>query len=162
MGIAELTAIILPFKSSPWSVKIHERRSECFLNVHDYQKAISDLKALSKLVPDNTDAYYRISEISYALGDAETGLVNIRECVKLDSDNKKCSDLYKKFKKLNKLLENMRKAHDEANYVECVENGKKIKAEFADSYHFRSKGQSQICICSSKVDLSEATTRRPC
>jgi DnaJ family protein C protein 3 len=130
---------------------MHERRSECFLSIHDYLKAISDLKALSKLVPDNTDAYYRISEISYALGDAETGLNNIRECVKLDSDNKRCSELYKKLKKLSKLLDNMRKAQDEENYVECVNNAKKIKTDFADSYHFRSKAQSQICICSSKV-----------
>lgn len=50
---------------------------------------------LTKLLPDNTEGYYRISTLYYQLGEEEDGLREIRECLKLDPDHKKCYPFYK-------------------------------------------------------------------
>ena len=61
-------------KSCPWSTEVHEYRSECYLSVGDVSKAILDINALAKLIPDNTKAYQRLSELHYSLGDADLAL----------------------------------------------------------------------------------------
>ena len=61
-------------ESCPWAVEIHEQRSNCFLSIGELNKAVMDLNALAKLVPDNTKAYYKLTEIHYALGEAEYAL----------------------------------------------------------------------------------------
>ena len=53
---------------------MHELRSQCYLSVGDVQKAINDIATLSKLIPDNTDGYYKLSDLHYSLGDAEAAL----------------------------------------------------------------------------------------
>lgn len=58
----------------PWSTEIHELRSECHLKLGDISKAINDIDFLAKLIPDNTEAYYRLSELHYIMGDAEYAL----------------------------------------------------------------------------------------
>ena len=61
-------------KTSPWAIEVHELRSQCFLNTGDTQKAINDITALSKLIPDNTEAYLKLSNLHYSLGDADAAL----------------------------------------------------------------------------------------
>lgn len=58
----------------PWSTELHELRSECYLTMGDVSKAINDINALSKLIPDNTKAFYKLSELHYSLGDADSSL----------------------------------------------------------------------------------------
>ena len=61
-------------ESCPWSTELHEFRSDCYLNMGDLNKAILDINALAKLIPDNTKAYYLLSELHYKLGDADLAL----------------------------------------------------------------------------------------
>ena len=61
-------------ETCPWSTELHEFRSDCYLNIGDLNKAILDINALAKLIPDNTKAYYLLSELHYKLGDAELAL----------------------------------------------------------------------------------------
>jgi len=61
-------------ETCPWSTELHEYRSDCFLNLGELNKAILDINALAKLIPDNTKAYYLLSELHYKLGDAELAL----------------------------------------------------------------------------------------
>lgn len=49
-------------------------RAECFIQMGEMGKAISDLKAASKLKNDNTQAFYKLSTIYYNLGDHEMSL----------------------------------------------------------------------------------------
>ena len=61
-------------ETCPWSTEIHQFRSDCYLNVGDVNKAILDINALAKLIPDNTNAYYKLSELRYSLGEADLAL----------------------------------------------------------------------------------------
>jgi len=139
----------------PWSTELHELRSECFLSMGDVTKAINDINALSKLIPDNTKAYYKLSELHYTLGDADSSINNIRECLKLDPDHKMCSTLYKKLKKLVKLIERMKKSSDEQRFDECVNAAKQIIESDRDAANFKHKAESFICSCNSKAKNSK-------
>jgi hypothetical protein len=44
------------------------------LSIGEINKAILDINALAKLIPDNTKAYYRLSELHYAMGEADLAL----------------------------------------------------------------------------------------
>ncbi|OBS76539.1 hypothetical protein A6R68_17014, partial [Neotoma lepida] len=88
-----------------WDAELRELRAECFIKEGEPRKAISDLKASSKLKNDNTEAFYKISTLYYQLGDHELSLSEVRECLKLDQDHKRCFAHYKQVKKLNKLIE---------------------------------------------------------
>lgn len=57
-----------------WDVTSREMRAECFVQMGEMGKAISDLKAASKLKNDNTQAFYKLSTIYYHLGDHEMSL----------------------------------------------------------------------------------------
>lgn len=142
-------------ESCPWSVESHQLRSECHLNVGDLQRAANDIHALSKLIPDNTEAYLKLSEIHYELGDADQALVNIRECLKLDQDHKKCSDLYRKLKKLAKFIENMKKSDDESRYDDCIRAAQSIIELVAQSKKFIQQSESYICSCNSKAKYTQ-------
>jgi DnaJ family protein C protein 3 len=78
---------------------------------------------------------------------------NIRECLKLDPDHKKCSDFYKKLKKLSKFLDNMKRAHDEQRYDECINSANKVIDFDSSSNKFVLKSETYICICQSKVSV---------
>lgn len=84
-------------------------------------------------------------------GDADSSLNNIRECLKLDPDHKKCSDFYKRLKKLAKFLENMKKSHDEQRYDECVNAANRVIEFDRNANQFVIKSETYICICNSKV-----------
>lgn len=104
-------------------------RAECLIEMGEMGKAISDLKATSKLKNDNTQAFYKLSTIYYTLGDHEMSLKwdtfltgdewacfsgieafshrfcsEVRECLKLDPDHKQCYSHYKQVRKLNKQI----------------------------------------------------------
>lgn len=71
--------------------------------------------------------------------------------MKLDPDHKKCSDMYKSLRKLVKFIENMKKAHDEQNYNECLNAAQKVIAHDPKAHNFVLKGQSYVCSCNSKA-----------
>ena len=71
--------------------------------------------------------------------------------MRLDPDHKKCSDYYKMLRKLNKLIERMRKSHDENNYADCVSTAQTIIDQHPNSMSFYTKCQSYICACQSKA-----------
>uniref|UniRef100_A0A3Q3FX04 DnaJ homolog subfamily C member 3 n=1 Tax=Labrus bergylta TaxID=56723 RepID=A0A3Q3FX04_9LABR len=68
---AQLDTII---ETCVWDVSSREMRAECFIQMEEMGKAISDLKATSKLKNDNTQAFYKLSTIYYKLGDHEMSL----------------------------------------------------------------------------------------
>lgn len=58
----------------PWSIELHELRSECYLSLGYISEAIRDINALSQLIPDNTKAFYELSELHYTLGDTNASI----------------------------------------------------------------------------------------
>nr|XP_019945309.1 PREDICTED: dnaJ homolog subfamily C member 3 [Paralichthys olivaceus] len=117
-----------------WDVTSREMRAECFIQMGEMGKAISDLKAASKLKSDNTQAFYKLSTIYYNLGDHGMSLNEVRECLKLDPDHKQCYSHYKQVKKLNAGI-----------YEEAVSKYEAVMKTEPNVHHFSLLAKERIC-----------------
>jgi DnaJ family protein C protein 3 len=111
----------------PWDAELRRMRSNCYMDLGDATHAVMDLRFTTKLNNDDTDGLYRLSSIQYQLGDVENSLKEIRECLKLDPEHKYCFPLYKKLKKLDKLITDAERSGQNQDYGECVDDIKKVR-----------------------------------
>uniref|UniRef100_A0A7E4VN23 J domain-containing protein n=1 Tax=Panagrellus redivivus TaxID=6233 RepID=A0A7E4VN23_PANRE len=109
-----------------WDPDLHRKRSHCRRQRGDIQNAIADIRAISKLVPDSTEAYLEISRMYYEIGDIENALIQIRECLKLNPDHKECFPVYKKAKKLQKMRESLDEFAKKEHWEKCIEKADQI------------------------------------
>ena len=68
----------------------------------------------------------RLSSLQYQTGELEEALREIRECLKLDPEHKYCFPLYKKLKKLDKLVQDAEKSGESEQYEDCTSDLKKV------------------------------------
>ncbi|XP_078118092.1 dnaJ homolog subfamily C [Sander vitreus] len=128
-----------------WDVTSREIRAECFIQMGEMGKAISDLKAASKLKSDNTQAFYKLSTIYYNLGDHEMSLTEVRECLKLDPDHKQCYSHYKQVKKLNKQIQSAEELIQEQRYEDAVSKYEAVMKTEPNVRHFALLAKERMC-----------------
>jgi len=165
-----LSALI---EKSPWSIEFLEARAECYEHRGMFDDAILDLRPTTKLNPDNTKNWYKISLLHYRQGEIERSLETIRECLRLDQDHKACGDHYKKVKKLNKHLvaandaiqnRDWRKAYESLDSAETA-NKDKIRAVTIDIEQNRCRGAAEkknadgIKHCNTAIEMSDNHAR---
>lgn len=134
-----------------WDVDSRDMRAECFIQMGETVKAITDLKATSKLRSDNTQAFYRLSTIYYSLGDHETSLDTIRECLKLDPDHKQCFSHYKQVKKLSKQIQAAEEFIQEERYEDAVSKYESVMKTEPNVPQYTQQAKERICHCLSKL-----------
>uniref|UniRef100_A0A803SZI0 J domain-containing protein n=1 Tax=Anolis carolinensis TaxID=28377 RepID=A0A803SZI0_ANOCA len=135
---------------SPWDPEAKELRSECYLYLGNYDKAIMDLKPTTKLRNDNRAAFLKLSKLYYNLGEHEESLNQVRECLKLDQDDKNCFSHYKQVKKLSKQLETAEEHVKAHRYEDAIEKYKAAMKTEPNVEIYTSKAKGRICHCLSK------------
>uniref|UniRef100_A0A671SSV2 DnaJ homolog subfamily C member 3 n=1 Tax=Sinocyclocheilus anshuiensis TaxID=1608454 RepID=A0A671SSV2_9TELE len=133
-----------------WDADSREMRAECFVQLGEMGKAISDLKAASKLKSDNTQAFYKLSTIYYNLGDHEMSLNEVRECLKLDPDHKQCFSHYKQVKKLNKQIQAAEELIQQQMYSDAVSKYESVMKTEPNVPQFILNAKERMCHCLSK------------
>lgn len=146
-----ITVLAKPIEVCPWDPELHELRAECYLQLKEYMKAITDIRPTTKLRPDNTQAYYKLSTWLYAIGDAEESLKEIRECLKLDADHKSCHTHYKKVKKLVQQIQSAEDAVKEQHWNDCISRVDKMLKIENEVETFLDKASSLLCHCHSQA-----------
>ncbi|KAJ8282171.1 hypothetical protein COCON_G00046900 [Conger conger] len=142
-----------------WDVSSRELRAECMIQMGEMGKAISDLKATSKLKNDNTQAYYQLSTIYYQLGDHEMSLTEVRECLKLDPDHKQCFSQYKQVKKLNKQILAAEDLIQQQRFGDAISKYESVMKTEPHVSHYTKQAQERICHCLSQdKQATEAIT----
>ena len=58
-----------------WHVGLREKRAECYMQLGEYGKALSDIRATTKLMQDSTQAFHKMAVITYNMGDSHESLV---------------------------------------------------------------------------------------
>ncbi|ESO83868.1 hypothetical protein LOTGIDRAFT_151060 [Lottia gigantea] len=134
----------------PWDPTFHEIRSECYEAQGDLFKAASDIRQSTKLRADNTRGYFKLSSLHYEMGEADESLVQIRECLKLDPDNKQCFPHYKKVKKLVKLMTSAQESINNEEYDKCVKKAEEMLKVESLVHHYVSRAGQHKCKCYSK------------
>uniref|UniRef100_A0A8C2ER12 DnaJ homolog subfamily C member 3 n=1 Tax=Cyprinus carpio TaxID=7962 RepID=A0A8C2ER12_CYPCA len=138
------------FQTCVWDADSREMRAECFIQLGEMGKAISDLKATSKLKSDNTQAFYKLSTIYYNLGDHEMSLNEVRECLKLDPDHKQCFSHYKQVKKLNKQIQAAEELIQQQMYSDAVSKYESVMKTEPNVPQFILNAKERMCHCLSK------------
>ncbi|XP_014382449.1 dnaJ homolog subfamily C member 3-like [Alligator sinensis] len=135
---------------SPWDPEAKELRAECHLHLGDPTKAILDLKPTTKLRSDNRAAFLKLSRLYYRLGEHEEALAQVRECLKLDQDDKACFSHYKQVKKLSKQLESAEEHVTAQRYEDAIEKYKAAMKTEPSVEVYTTKAKVRICHCLSK------------
>lgn len=151
-AVAHLDTII---ETCVWDVSSRELRAECFIQLGEMGKAISDLKATSKLKNDNTKAFYTLSTIYYNMGDHEMSLTEVRECLKLDPDHKLCYGHYKQVKKMNKQILSAEELIEQHRYGDAVSKYETVMKTEPNVHQYSHHAKERICHCLTQNQQAE-------
>ncbi|XP_029609758.1 dnaJ homolog subfamily C member 3 isoform X2 [Salmo trutta] len=154
---------------SPWDPETRELRAECYIRLGDPRKAIQDLTPTTRLRNDNRAAFLKLSTLHYSLGEHQESLGHVRECLKLDQDDKDCLSHYKQVKKLSKQLDSAEEHIEEARYQEAIVKYESVMRTEPNVPYYTNKANERICFCLVKnkmaakaIDIcSEAHQRDP-
>ncbi|XP_076016207.1 dnaJ homolog subfamily C member 3b [Genypterus blacodes] len=136
---------------SPWDPESRELRADCFIRMGDPQKAIQDLAPTTKLRNDNRAAYLKLSTLHYSLGQHQESLNHIRECLKLDQDDKECFSHYKLVKKLSKQLDTAEELIQEERHQDAIEKYESVMKTEPTVPHYTNLAKERICFCLVKL-----------
>ncbi|CAK5103262.1 unnamed protein product [Meloidogyne enterolobii] len=134
-----------------WDADLHRKRGKIRLARGDTQNAISDIRAVAKLVPDSTEVYLEISRIYYETGDAENAMTQIRECLHLNPEHPLCFPFYKKIKKLLKLRKDLDNSIQKERWAECLDKSTSILKFEQDVDRIQLDTYKQRCKCNVKL-----------
>ncbi|XP_072935499.1 dnaJ homolog subfamily C member 3 [Epargyreus clarus] len=140
-------------EASPWSAQLRQLRAECYIALNDLLSAVSDIRSVNRLQQDSTDGYYRLATLLYQLGRVTEALKEIRECLKLDPEHKKCFPFYKKVKKVDKLLLDCEEHSESKNFVGCIESANKVLKVEDEVTLVVFEARKWLCSCSTKEEL---------
>jgi DnaJ family protein C protein 3 len=144
-------------ETSPWAAQLYELRSEMHMANGDEMAAVSDIRSATKLQSDNTEGYYKLSQLLYKLGHATDSLKSIRECLKLDPEHKDCFPFYKKIKKVEKFLTEAETSMEEKSYQQCIDAALKVLKNENEVHNIIYNAKRLLCACySNDEQTSEA------
>ncbi|XP_026209025.1 dnaJ homolog subfamily C member 3b [Anabas testudineus] len=136
---------------APWDPESRELRAECYIRMGDPQKAIQDLTPTTRLRNDNRAAFLKLSMLHYSLGEHHDSLNHIRECLKLDQDDKKCFSHYKQVKKLSKQLDNAEELIQMERYQEAIDKYESVIKTEPNVPFYTNLAKERICFCLVKI-----------
>ncbi|XP_063634126.1 dnaJ homolog subfamily C member 3 [Cydia splendana] len=137
---------------SPWSAQLRQLRAESYIALNDLFSAVSDIRSVNRLQQDSTDGYYRLATLLYQLGHVSDALKEVRECLKLDPEHKKCFPLYKKIKKVDKLLLDCEEQSEARDYVKCMSSAEKVLKIEDEVSLVVFEAKRWLCSCATKEE----------
>ncbi|NP_001296552.1 dnaJ homolog subfamily C member 3 [Bombyx mori] len=142
---------------SPWSAHLRQLRAESYVALNDLFSAVSDIRSVNRLQQDSTDGYYRLATLLYKLGHVSDALKEIRECLKLDPEHKKCFPFYKKVKKVDKLLQECEDKSSARDFAGCMKSASAVLLVETEVTLVIFEARRWLCSCAVKEELySEA------
>ncbi|EFO20110.1 hypothetical protein LOAG_08383 [Loa loa] len=134
-----------------WHANLYRNRAKCREKLGDVQKAIVDYRTVTKLLPDSTETFYKISQLYYLTGDVEESLNQVRECLKLNPDDELCFPFYKKTKKLAKMRESLNQLVREERWMDCLDKAMQILKAEKKVENIQLDVYKQTCKCNLKA-----------
>uniref|UniRef100_A0A8B9GXC9 DnaJ (Hsp40) homolog, subfamily C, member 3b n=1 Tax=Astyanax mexicanus TaxID=7994 RepID=A0A8B9GXC9_ASTMX len=140
---------------SPWDPESREMRAECYIRLGEPRKAILDLTPAARLRTDNRAAFLKLSRLLYDLGEHRDSLSEIRECLKLDQDDKECFAHYKQVKKLSKQMDSAEELISEQRYQEAIDKYESVMKTEPKITFYTTKAKERICFSLVKIKEAE-------
>ncbi|KAL6118523.1 uncharacterized protein ACO6RY_03311 [Pungitius sinensis] len=140
---------------SPWDPESRELRADCYIRLGDPQKAIQDLTPTTRLRNDNRAAFLKLSTLHYGLGDHHESLNHVRECLKLDQDDKECFGHYKQVKKLSKQLDAAEELIEQDRHQQAIDKYQSAMKTEPNVPFYTNRAKERICFCLVKLGLAQ-------
>ncbi|CAH8479170.1 unnamed protein product, partial [Schistosoma margrebowiei] len=121
-----LTLLDKLVESVDYAEELRELRARCYLSLGDVQKGLQEMRFGVHLTNDNREGLLRISQIMYDAGFAVQAVNELRECLRLDQDDKACLGLYKKVNKVAKAITATQEALEAERYSDCIKKASEI------------------------------------
>lgn len=103
------------------------------------------------MLSDNREGLLKVAKLMYDFGWAERSLEEIRECLKLDPDDKSCRAHYNKVRKLAKAIKDAETYSEGKKWKDCVKSAKRV-IELNDTISdYVLQGNVLVCRCGAKV-----------
>ncbi|XP_036380483.1 dnaJ homolog subfamily C member 3-like [Megalops cyprinoides] len=145
--MATITVLDRVIELSPWDPESRELRAECFIRLGDSRKAIQDLLPTTRLRNDNRAAFLLLSTLYYGLGEHQEALSQVRECLKLDQDDRECFSHYKQVKKISKQLDSAEQLISDHRYQQAIEKYESIMKTEPSVPYYTNRAKERICHC---------------
>ncbi|EGD80829.1 hypothetical protein PTSG_01415 [Salpingoeca rosetta] len=127
------------------------KRGKVYMHLGIMGEAMADVKRATVLKSANTKAFFLLSELEFKSGNYEGALEQIRQCVKLDGDDKACFDFYKKLKKFTKLANKAKEVLAAKRYAEVIMNVEKMEKLDVQEPFYLAWFAKLRCECLSKL-----------
>ena len=102
-----------------------------------------------------------MSKLCYAIGQHEESLEAIRQCLRLDSDDKRCKPHYTLVKKLTKQFNEIQKKIDSSNWSDCISKSKLALQTESSVHFFVVRSKNHLCHCN-RMDERPADAIKIC
>ncbi|XP_037090282.1 dnaJ homolog subfamily C member 3-like [Pollicipes pollicipes] len=151
--VALLTRVL---EVCPWSAPLRQRRADSYVAMGDLIAALSDLRTTTRLVTDNRAGHLQMALLHYRLAEAQESLGEIRECLKLDQDDKECHNHYKKVKKVVKALDNSQEYLNAEDFEACSRSASKVLDVEPTESAVRFRALERMCTCQAREAAPDA------
>ena len=137
---------------SPSDASTRNKRAHVLEQIGDIPASIADLRHIAKLRAEHTEPHLQLSLALHRNGDAEESLNAIRECLKLDADDKPCKTHYSFLRKLVKQLQGIQEEINNNQYAECVPKCEAVLKTDPNTPRIVREVNNKLCLCLSKTD----------
>ncbi|KAI1932801.1 hypothetical protein LOZ66_006741 [Ophidiomyces ophidiicola] len=104
------------------SLPLRQRRARCRFERGEIQEGIHDLAHVLQISPGSLQPHLAISAmLFYSLADTDRGISQIRQCLHSDPDSKACSRLFKREKKISKVLRSLDTLREQRKFSKAAE-----------------------------------------
>ncbi|VDQ00501.1 unnamed protein product [Trichobilharzia regenti] len=137
-------------ESIDFAEELRELRAKCYLSLGDVQRGIQEMRFGVHLTNDNREGLLRISRIMYDAGFAVQAISELRECLRLDQDDKACLSFYKKVNKVAKALTATQEALESERYSDCIRIAAEIVKLESSNREYENQANISLCHCHAK------------
>ncbi|CAH8827630.1 unnamed protein product [Trichobilharzia szidati] len=137
-------------ESIDFAEELRELRAKCYLSLGEVQKGIQEMRFGVHLTNDNREGLLRISQIMYDAGFAVQAISELRECLRLDQDDKACLSFYKKVNKVAKAITATQEALESERYSDCIRIAAEIIKLESSNREYENQANISLCHCHAK------------
>ncbi|VDD76229.1 unnamed protein product [Mesocestoides corti] len=138
------------------SSELHELRALCNIKIGEQIKGIEELRQSVHMVSDNRAGMLRVSILMYNVGLAARSLEEVRNCLRLDPDDKDCREHYGKVKKLANLISDAQTSADDEKWEKCLSLSNRILDLEGNNSDYVLQGKTLVCRCGARVQPAES------
>ncbi|CAH8483533.1 unnamed protein product [Schistosoma rodhaini] len=146
-----LTLLDKLVESVDYAEELRELRARCYLSLGDVQKGLQEMRFGVHLTNDNREGLLRISQIMYDAGFAVQATNELRECLRLDQDDKACLSFYKKVNKVAKAITATQEALEAERYSDCIKKAAEIVKLESSNPEYANQANISLCHCHAKA-----------